>query len=316
MEPSTSNRLGSYCYFFADTVKSLLTSCSPTETLIINNKKYKVIKCLGEGGFSYVYLVIEPTTNARFALKRIKVQLPEHEERLISEVKNHSKVESKYVLKLVDSMLLKDNFNQKIIEGFLILPFYKNGTCQNLIENLGDGEYLPIGKILELTLDIIKGLETFHENNLAFRDLKPANVLLTDEGQGVLMDLGSVADFYCKINSRKEASALAELCAETCTAPFRAPELFDPTSSGVITGVSDIWSLGCTIFALAYRNSPYDGSATAAIGGRISYPTERDIYGTKFREYVESILVTDPSSRPSASQVRRTTEMYLNSLNS
>jgi serine/threonine kinase 16 len=70
------------------------------------------------------------------------------------------------------------------------------------------------------------------------------------------MDLGSVAPARLSITSRKEAVALQELCAETVTAPFRAPELFDLPSDALIDERTDIWALGCTIFAMAYRNSP------------------------------------------------------------
>ena len=77
---------------------------------------------------------------------------------------------------------------------------------------------------------------------LAFRDLKPANVLMTaDHEQAVLIDLGSVTSARMKLNSRKEALALQELCAETCTAPFRAPELFEPPSQGSVDEKTDVW---------------------------------------------------------------------------
>lgn len=70
------------------------------------------------------------------------------------------------------------------------------------------------------------------------------------------MDLGSVTQARVNITSRREALQLQELCAETCTAPYRPPELFEPPSSCVITETTDVWSLGCTIYAMAYKESP------------------------------------------------------------
>ena len=70
---------------------------------------------------------------------------------------------------------------------------------------------------------------------------QPANVLLGDHNNAVLMDLGSVTLARLQIKSRREAVALQELCAETVTAPFRAPELFDPASDTLITEAVDIW---------------------------------------------------------------------------
>ena len=76
---------------------------------------------------------------------------------------------------------------------------------------------------------------------MAFRDLKPANVLIGDNNDAVLMDLGSVTNARIKLESRKDALALYDYCAETVTAPFRPPELYDPPSIGQVDESSDIW---------------------------------------------------------------------------
>ena len=70
------------------------------------------------------------------------------------------------------------------------------------------------------------------------------------------MDLGSVSNARIQLSSRKEAIALQDLAAETVTAPFRAPELFDPPSVGMVDETCDIWALGCTLYAMAFRESP------------------------------------------------------------
>ena len=55
----------------------------------------------------------------------------------------------------------------------------------------------------------------------------------------------------------------------------RAPELFEVPSSGTITASSDVWSLGCCIYAAAFGHSPFDGSALAAMSGRLSFPRDQ-----------------------------------------
>ena len=52
----------------------------------------------------------------------------------------------------------------------------------------------------------------------------------------------------------------------------RAPELFEVPSNCTITTKTDVWSLGCSIFATAFGASPFDGSALAANSGRIVFP--------------------------------------------
>lgn len=153
------------------------------------------------------------------------------------EIAAHQQVnDSVYVVKLVDSSIIYAG--SSAVEGLLLLPFYPGGTVQDLIDK---HQKIPLKRILSITADICRGLIAFHTKNLSFRDLKPANCLIDGAGRAVLMDLGSVSTARLAINSRKEALALQELCAESCTAPFRAPELFDPPSDSVINETCDIW---------------------------------------------------------------------------
>eukprot|EP00794_Sanderia_malayensis_P006781 gene6781-7546_t len=68
---------------------------------------------------------------------------------------------------------------------------------------------------------------------------------------------------------------MEDKCAQECTAAFRAPELFNVQSQCVIDERTDVWSLGCTLYAMAYYNSPCDGSALSALSGRIHIPEDR-----------------------------------------
>ncbi|KAJ3260965.1 Serine/threonine-protein kinase 16 [Boothiomyces macroporosus] len=224
------------------------------QTITLNHRQLVIQSSLGEGGFSFVYLVKDKKDGKLFALKQIKIQLEEQQKLLLQEIEAHKKVRSDHVLKLFDSELKKEN--GKIVEGLLLLPYCKNGTVQSLIEKSKGN--LPLEQICSFGIDICNGLSAFHSCNppLAFRDLKPANILIGDNHKCILMDLGSVSLARVKISSRKEAVALQEHCAETVTAPFRAPELFDPPSECQITEATDIWSVGCTLYAMAYGESP------------------------------------------------------------
>lgn len=90
---------------------------------------------------------------------------------------------------------------------------------------------------------------------MAFRDLKPANIIITSTN-ALLIDLGSVTPAVISITNRKQALALQDECAELVTACYRAPELFDPPSECMIDERSDVWSLGCCIYAQLMGDSP------------------------------------------------------------
>ncbi|KAL3894827.1 MAG: hypothetical protein SGCHY_005046, partial [Lobulomycetales sp.] len=200
-----------------------------SEFVSINEKSFQVVRQLGEGGFSYVYLVKDPRNNAQFALKRVRIQLPEHKTMLDREIRAHAQLAaSRNVIKLVDSAIIYQGSSPS--EGLLLLPFYPGGTCQDLIDRSTPSQRVLLKTILSLTADICQGLLDIHAKGLAYRDLKPANVIIDEHGRAILMDLGSVTTAKVVINSRKEALALQELAGETCTAPYRAPELFEVPS--------------------------------------------------------------------------------------
>jgi serine/threonine kinase 16 len=212
-----------------------------SQEIRVNSRTLVIQKQLGEGGFSFVYLVKDKIDGQLYALKRVRVQLEEQTKMLKQEIQAHRLVQSRHVIPLLDSKLIQSNGS--ISEGLLLLPYFENGTVQNLIDR--ERGQLALEKICSIAHDICQGLNAFHSCNppLAFRDLKPANVLLDSHGNAVLMDLGSVSVARVTISSRKEAVALQEYCAETVTAPFRAPELFDPPTGSTITEASDIWYL-------------------------------------------------------------------------
>lgn len=212
------------------------------QNLVINGRRYNVIKQLGEGGFGFVMLVKEKDVYGDpKAVKRIRIQLPEHESRARNEIAAHKAVDSPHVLKLMDSDFIISN--GIVTDALLLLPFYSSGTVQDWIDRLLPEEFIPLNHIIKLSMGIIKGLESFHslEPPLAFRDLKPANILIGNDNEAVLMDLGSVAVARVTLQSRREALALYDFCAETVTASFRAPELYDPPSIGQVGESSDIW---------------------------------------------------------------------------
>ena len=213
-----------------------------TQSIVVNGKRYNIIKQLGEGGFGFVMLVKEPNVYGEpKALKRIRIQLAEHESRARNEIAAHQAVDSDHVLKLLDSDFISSN--GCLTDALLLLPFFPNGTVQDWIDRLMLDEFIPLNDILKLSMGIIKGLEAFHslQPPLAFRDLKPANILIGSNSEAVLMDLGSVTEARVSLRSRKDALTLYDFCAETVTAPYRSPELYDPPSIGDVDESSDIW---------------------------------------------------------------------------
>ena len=116
------------------------------------------------------------------------------------------------------------------------------------------------------------------------------------------MDLGSVARARVEVTSRRAALSLQESAAQLCTAAYRAPELFEVPSECTIDERTDVWSLGCMLYAMAFGDSPFDGSALAAVSGRLRFPNGHR-YSENFCGLISWILQVDPSQRPFIGQI-------------
>lgn len=206
------------------------------------------------------------------------------------------------LIKLVDHVINERNQ----IEALLLFPYYQNGSLQNLIDHHGNQQPMEEEYIMQLFRGVCEAIKVMHTSHdpIAHRDITPTNLLLSNDKQGlILVDLGSATVARTTISTRQEAIAIQEHCAQTCTAPYRAPELFEiPYTPYSVTEVTDIWSLGCCLFTTAFGICPFDGSALAAVSGRVSFPQQHG-YSDQLCSLISHMLTVDSSSRINISQV-------------
>ncbi|XP_024419964.2 serine/threonine-protein kinase 16 isoform X3 [Desmodus rotundus] len=282
-----------------------LCICSPG-TVIIDNKRYLFIQKLGEGGFSYVDLVEGLHDGHFYALKRIVCHEQQDREEAQREADMHHLFQHPNILHLV-AYCLRERGSKH--EAWLLLPFFKRGTLWDEIERLKDKDnFLTEEQILQLLLGICRGLEAIHAQGYAHRDLKPTNVLLGDEGQPVLMDLGSMNQARIHVESSRQALALQDWAAQRCTISYRAPELFSVQSQCVIDERTDVWvrsmqSLGCVLYAMMFGEGPYDmvfqkgDSVALAVQNQLSIP-QSPRHSSALRQLLASMMTVDPQQRP------------------
>lgn len=189
------------------------------------------------------------------------------------------------------------------------------------------GESWPEPDCLRVFAGLLRGLRQFHEHRPAWahRDIKPANVLLADSKSGgkrgaalvpVLMDFGSTKPARLSVRSRTEALLLQEDAAQNCSMAYRAPELWDPPSECEIDERTDVWSLGCTLYAMAFGYSPFECtigeddlprvcecSYLRVIGGP-QFPRAHG-YSEGFAQLVRWLLTVDREARPFVPEVQR-----------
>uniref|UniRef100_M4BMX9 Protein kinase domain-containing protein n=1 Tax=Hyaloperonospora arabidopsidis (strain Emoy2) TaxID=559515 RepID=M4BMX9_HYAAE len=178
------------------------------------------------------------------------------------------------------------------------------------------GVRIPEVQILDLFLQICRAVAELHSKSppLAHRDIKPENIMLSDEGEPVLTDFGSVTKADVVVSRRFDALVLQELAAQQSSMAYRAPELYDVPDDAHISSATDVWSLGCLLYAMAFGYSPFECSfydsgvvrvvecTYLAVIGPIKFPKNCS-YSSKFCDMIRWILTQDASARPSVFQV-------------
>jgi serine/threonine kinase 16 len=259
----------------------------PAEQVVVGNTTFAVQSPLGEGGFSYVYLVREvPDVRGEdFALKRMLVPDAEDEdedydtefefgktavEREIAVMKllNHPNVLTLINADVEPADTSVGNSTRRR-RANLVFPVFSEGTMLDRCLNKPQGKAFTTKQLLRVGAQVTSALTYMHslKTPIAHRDVKPGNVLLetcmeTSGGtKAVLMDFGSARPANVTVENRAMALVVQERAARECTASFRAPELFDTPSKTKIDARVDVWSLGCLLFALVNAGrSPFEDS--------------------------------------------------------
>ncbi|CAJ0829233.1 14168_t:CDS:2 [Entrophospora sp. SA101] len=251
---------------------SFTACCFPSPIIQLNRRVFKVIKLLGEGGFSFVYLVEDTSTRKLYALKKIRCPFgSENVKDAMKEVEMYKLFQHENIIKVVDTCIVKDKDGSRIV--YIFLPYYKNGNLQDLInKNLTNGTNFSEKEILKLFRGICYAVH-----------IKPGNILLSDDELPILMDFGSLVRARIKITTRSQALLQKELAEQHSTMPYRAPELFDVKTNTELNEKVDIWSLGCTLYAMAYGESPFETSINEGEG---------------LKNLINQMLTVEPNDRP------------------
>eukprot|EP00730_Choanoeca_flexa_P018666 TRINITY_DN9088_c0_g1_i4.p1 TRINITY_DN9088_c0_g1~~TRINITY_DN9088_c0_g1_i4.p1 ORF type:complete len:304 (+),score=45.66 TRINITY_DN9088_c0_g1_i4:644-1555(+) len=280
----------------------------------INNRNVVVKRRLGEGGFSYVELVHEAATSSIFAMKRMACTDDEELEAAKREIAMYQAFNHPNLIRVIDHDVVQSKVEPGAHEVCALFPAYQKGSLQDLIEShRADGSSIPEPMILRYVKDVCLALQHIHDHKpqgMCHRDVKPANVLLSDQDEPILMDFGSMTKAVVHINSRQEAIREQDKAAEHSSLPYRAPELIDVDSQCTLDTKTDVWSIGVMLYTLAYHDTPFErlvahgGSLPLAIAqGRIEYPSNNEAFTEEYKALIESIVIVDPQLRPTMTQV-------------
>lgn len=218
---------------------------------------FSVVGKLGQGGFGRVYKAKDRFSDTHIALKIMKksevmssaiATRQTADERLIHELsRGHP-----YVLQMSHAF----ETTQRL---YLATELCSAGNLHELMEY---GEKpLKEEEARLVTAEVILALEYLHGLGIIYRDLKPENVLIGNDGHIRLADFG-----LSKIAGKSESGAVNKTNSFCGTSDFMAPEMLRNIS---YNGSVDMWALGVFIFNIVSGETPFEGSETEDTYSRI-----------------------------------------------
>jgi serine/threonine protein kinase len=256
-------------------------------------KIYKIILTNGKGSFGKVVSARVKVYNDKgksrkelVAIKRIPIPNDDDLNVTVCEVACLMTLKHANIVQFKDAFRLPTEF-------WIVMEFMEGGTLNHAIKVHSFSE-THIALILQ---QILSGLEFIHSHNIAHRDIKSNNIMMTVGGNIKLIDFGICADV-----SKPRLETVG-------TVFWMAPEMFlkKPHNEKC-----DIWSTGIVALEMYLRSPPYHSSRVLAMWHALSEETllcleeqTKVKVGPEILSFCKSCLRLDPEQRPAASELKK-----------
>jgi len=192
--------------------------------------KYELQNKIGGGGFGEVWLATDRTIETPVAIKLLDGKSVSVDERLI-EAQIGNRLNHQNLVKVHYADVVDYNGMPLVI---ISMDYHDKGS---IVGKVNSRNFLPLPQLLACSIDILRGLEYLHEQNMFHNDIKPSNILLGSQNQAILTDYGITC--YSPSKQPVEPRSFYRLHV--------APETLIQNQVSVL---SDIYQTGLTIFRL------------------------------------------------------------------
>ena len=271
-----------------------------TKEAVLSN--YDIIKTLGEGSFGQALLAKDKKDGAKVVIKIVNLDPldDEYEQkainegnilRKISKEADHVNIVKFYGFYLFDK------------EAVLIMEYVEGGSLKEKIEEARiNKRKLEEKEIVTWVKEIASALRYCHKDkNIIHRDIKPDNILLTNDGHIKLADFG--ASKLLSKRTKITKTRIGDL-------DYISPEV---ENGEEYTFSTDIWSLGVLTYELCLLQHPqtkYRLKKKKFLSGGVPKLEDKD-YSTELSDLIQKMLSVKPEERPTADEIVQVCEKLL-----
>jgi len=247
-------------------------------TLLRN--RYRIDAKLGEGGMGVVYRAQDSLLQRPVAIKTLSPALfgEEGARRFLREAQSAAKLNHPHIVSIFDAVEESGQFA-------IVMELVEGQTLRELLP-------VPVSRLVEITLQVLEGLEYAHAQGVVHRDIKPENIIVTKDGTAKLMDFGL---------ARSEGrSRLTQAGMVVGTVAYMAPE---QALQGTADAKSDLYALGCVLYEGITRHPPFEADdPIAVITQHINVPPVAPRFHTPdiprvLEAVILKLLAKDPEKR-------------------
>jgi serine/threonine protein kinase len=220
---------------------------------LVDHPKFRVVRELGRGGMGVIYLAEHRVMDKPVALKVISASVldnPTAVARFLSEVRAAGKLDHPNIARAYDA----DRAGEL---HFLVMEFVEGVSLAQVLEKRGP---LPVAHACHYVRQAALGLQHAFEKGMVHRDIKPQNLMLTPKGVVKVLDFGLAR---VRDERKKVAPRLTRLESFMGTPTYVAPE--QAVDAREADTRADIYSLGCTLYALLAGRPPFVGDSLTEI---------------------------------------------------
>jgi non-specific serine/threonine protein kinase len=245
---------------------------------------YKILEKLGEGGMGEVYLAEDTKLDRKVALKFLPGEFTKDndaKERFKREAKAAAALNHPNIITIYEIDKHED-------QTYIAMEYVEGETLKDAIASAK----LPLVYVIELAIQICKGLAEAHNANIIHRDIKPQNIIINNQGKIKILDFG--------LAKLKGLSQLTKENSTMGTIHYLSPEQALGTD---IDHRTDIWSLGVILYEMLTGKLPFHGDYEQAVVYSILNETPDFITGhhpkvpPKMASIMKKVLAKKPEER-------------------
>ncbi|KAI8642261.1 kinase-like domain-containing protein [Parasitella parasitica] len=296
----------------------------------IDNGRYTLIHQIGQGASCMVHLAVEATTNKRFAIKEMsksrlerqyrQSQLaisrrplyPESKKRKLDQ--EHVGIEEIEILKqlpahpnIIQFVQVIDNDPENEDSIFIVTELAEKGIVMDVTPH-SVTKPIPEDQCRVIFSQLVNAVEHLHSNRIVHRDIKPQNLVMSNNNIVKLIDFGNATCITDKLSSTSSSVG---------SPAFMAPELLKRAArrqqeSTTSPTCADLWSMGVTLYCLVYGRLPFERSSLMDLYGDIQNKAveHSDDIDSSLKDLIDKLLEKNPENRIAIQDVKTHSWLY------